>query len=133
MCRSPATPNRQSETPNQTHQMSVTKAEAQEYSELETKAANLEREAKTYRDRQKQLEEKFEADLIASNKPSVIRHGYTFAWVNGSATVPWAQEYLRECGVDKANNLKAAAAKEATASKMKILPPLPPTQSLPEE
>lgn len=103
--------------------MAVTKEEVAEYSKLECKASKLEREAKTYRDRQKQLEEKFELDLKASKKPSVIRHGYTFAWVNGTATVPWAAEFLKECGVDKANALKAAAAKEATASKMKILPP----------
>ena len=114
--------------------MSVTKAEAQEYTELETKAAKLEREAKTYRDRQKQLEEKFEADLVASNKPSVIRHGYTFAWVNGSATVPWAKEFLKECGVDKTNELKATAAVEAASSKMQILPPTKPEyQATPEE
>ena len=101
----------------------ITKEQVAEYAELEAKAAPLEREAKTYRDRQKQLEEKFEKDLKDSKKPSVIRHGYTFAWVNGSATVAWAAEFLKECGVDKANKLKADAAKEATASKMKILPP----------
>jgi benzoyl-CoA reductase/2-hydroxyglutaryl-CoA dehydratase subunit BcrC/BadD/HgdB len=111
--------------------MAVTKAQVAEYSELETRAAALEREAKTYRDRQKQLEEKFEEDLKESKKPSVIRHGYTLVWVNGSATVPWAAEYLKECGVDKANALKAAAAKEATASKMKIIPPTP--EAKPEE
>lgn len=101
----------------------ITKEQVAEYTELEAKAAPLEREAKTYRDRQKQLEEKFEADLKDSKKPSLIRHGYTLAWVNGSATVAWAAEFLKECGVDKANKLKADAAKEATASKMKILPP----------
>ena len=101
----------------------ITKEQVAEYAELEAKAAPLEREAKTYRDKQKQLEEKFEEDLKDSKKPSVIRHGYTFAWVNGSATVAWAAEFLKECGVDKTNKLKADAAKEATASKMKILPP----------
>jgi len=104
----------------------VTKEQIAEYVELDLKASPLEREAKTYRDRQKQLEEDFEADLRESRKPSVIRHGHTFAWVNGSATVKWAEEYLRDCGVDKANALKAAAALLAIASKMKILPPAPP-------
>lgn len=103
----------------------VTKEQLAEYAACESKAAPLEREAKTYRDRQKQLEEQFEKDLKESRKPSVIRHGYTFAWVNGSATVKWAEEYLRECGVDKANALKASAALTAIASKMKILPPAP--------
>lgn len=111
----------------------ITKEQVAEYTELEAKAAPLEREAKTYRDRQKQLEEKFEEDLKDSKKPSVIRHGYTFAWVNGSATVPWAAEFLKECGVEKTNALKAAAAKEATASKMKILPPTAKPEAMPEE
>jgi hypothetical protein len=112
--------------------MAVTKAEVTEYAELDTKAAKLEREAKTYRDRQAQLEAKFEEDLKESKKPSVIRHGYTFAWVNGSASVAWAAEFLKECGVDKANKLKAEAAEKATASKMKILPPAAPAPTSPE-
>ena len=108
----------------------ITKDQVAEYTDLDTKAVALEREAKTYRDRQKQLEEKFEEDLKESKKPSVIRHGYTFAWVNGSATVAWAAEYLKECGVAKANELKSEAAKQATASKMKILPP---TKAIPQD
>lgn len=103
--------------------MTITKAQTEEYTELDLKAAKLEREAKTYRDRQSQLEALFEEDLKNSKKPSVIRHGYTFAWVNGSASVKWAEEYLKECGPEKANKLKHEAAKLATASKLKILPP----------
>ncbi len=103
--------------------MPITKDQTEEYTKLDIKASKLEREAKTYRDRQAQLEALFEEDLKESKKPSVIRHGYTFAWINGSATVKWADEYLKECGPEKANELKQAAAKLATASKLKILPP----------
>ena len=108
--------------------MAIDKADLDEYTALDTEAAQLERRAKTLRDRQSQLVEKFEAELVESKHPSCIRHGFTFAWVNGSATVKWADEYLRELGVDKANALKAAAALSATASKMKILPPAPPPE-----
>ncbi len=111
----------------------ITKEQLAEYATLESKAAILEREAKTYRDRQKQLETKFEQDLTESKKPSVIRHGYTFAWVNASASVKWADEFLSECGVDKANALKAAAAMASLASKMKILPPAAPPAALTED
>jgi hypothetical protein len=106
--------------------MAITKEQTQEYTDLDVKASALEREAKTYRDRQIQLEELFEKDLKDSKKPSVIRHGFTFAWVNGSASVKWADEYLKECGPEKANALKQEAAKNATASKLKILPPAKP-------
>ena len=103
----------------------ITKKQTEEYTALDVKAACLEREAKTYRDRQAQLETLFELDLKESKKPSVVRHGYTFAWVNGSASVKWADEYLRENGTEKANALKQQAAKNATANKLKILPPTP--------
>jgi hypothetical protein len=109
----------------------ITKEQLAEYAALDSKAAILEREAKTYRDRQKQLEEKFEEDLKESKKPSVIRHGYTFAWVNGAASVKWAEEFLRECGVEKANALKASAAMASIAAKMKILPPAAPPDTTP--
>lgn len=102
----------------------VTKENLDEYTDLETKASKLEREAKTFRDRQSQLEQLFEEDLKDSKKPSLIRHGFTFAWVNGGATVKWADEFLRECGPEKTNELKVAAAEKATASKLKILPPV---------
>jgi len=113
--------------------MTVSKAEVLEYAELESKAAPLEREAKTYRERQRQLEDKFEDDLKESKKPSVVRHGYTFVWVNGSATVAWAAEFLKECGVTRTNKLKADAASAATAAKMKILPPAIKLENTPEE
>lgn len=102
----------------------VSKENLAEYTDLDTKAAKLEREAKTLRDRQAQLEQLFEEDLKDSKRPSLIRHGYTFAWVNGTASVKWADEFLRECGPEKANKLKAAAAENATGSKLKILPPV---------
>lgn len=102
----------------------VTKANLDEYTDLDIKASKLEREAKTFRDRQAQLEALFEEDLKDSKKPSLIRHGFTFAWTNGTATVKWADEFLRECGPEKTNALKLAAAEKATASKLKILPPV---------
>ena len=106
--------------------MAVTKEQLQEYTRLEKTADDLERQAKTFRDRQKQLEKLFEDDLKASKKPSIIRHGFTFAWINGRANVAWAEEYLRECGPEKANALKEAAGFIATSSKLVILPPAPP-------
>ena len=108
----------------------ITKDQVAESAGLESQATALERKAKTFRDRQKQLEKKFEEDLRESKRPSVIRHGYTFAWVDGSATVAWSDEFLKECGVEKTNQLKAEAAKQAKASRMKILPP---TVATPDE
>jgi prepilin-type processing-associated H-X9-DG protein len=105
--------------------MAITKEIAAEYTELAAKADALEREAKTFRDRQKQIELMFEAELKESGKTSIIRHGYTLAWTNGRANVAWADEYLKECGPVKANALKQAAGFVATASKMLILPPVP--------
>lgn len=109
---------------NPKNQMPVTKADLDEYHEVERKAIALERMAKTFRDRQAQLEELFGAELKASERPSCIRHGFTFVATNGTASVKWAEEYLRECGPEKANALKAAAALTATGAKLKIHPPL---------
>lgn len=111
--------------------MAVTKEQLLEYTQLDTRAADLERQAKTFRDRQKQLERVFEDDLKATKKPSVIRHGYTFAWINGRANVSWAEEYLRECGPERANALKEAAGFIATSSKLVVLPPAPPPTPTP--
>ena len=102
----------------------VTKENLTEYNKLETEAAKLEREAKTLRDRQGQLEQLFQEDLKDSKKPSLIRHGWTFVWENGKATVSWADEFLRECGPEKTNELKNAAAEKAKGAKLKILPPV---------
>lgn len=106
--------------------MAIDKADLDEYTKLETEAADLERQAKTRRDRQSQLEKKFEAELVESKHPSCIRHGFTFAWVNGRATVPWEDEYLREMGTIKTDALKRAAAAKVVNSKMTILPPATP-------
>ena len=109
--------------------MAIDKADLDEYTKLDTEAAQLERRSKTLRDRQSQLIEKFEAELKESKHPSCIRNGFTFAWVNGRANVPWADEYLKEMGPDKADALKQEAAKKVTSSKMTILPPAePPTK-----
>jgi hypothetical protein len=98
------------------------KEELAEWQECQTKRKALEREAKTLRDREAQLEDKFEAELKKSEKQSIVRSGFTLAWVAGRATVQWAAEYLKECGAEKANALKQSAANDAP-KKLSITPP----------
>jgi hypothetical protein len=99
------------------------KEDLAEWQECQTKRKALEREAKTLRDRESQLEEKFEAELTKSEKQSIVRNGFTLAWIAGRATVQWAAEYLKECGAEKANALKQAAA-ESAEKKLTISPPV---------
>lgn len=94
--------------------MAIKKEDLEEYRDCNAKRLKLEREAKTLKARCDQLSEQFAFDLTASRKQSVIRHGFTLAWIAGRATVAWADAYLRECGPDKAAALKAEAAKSVT-------------------
>lgn len=103
--------------------MTLDKAKLEEWQKLSAEAAELGRRKKTLDDRIHQLETEFEAELRLSTKPSIIRHGFTLAWVAGRSSVSWATEYLRECGAEKAQALKDAAAKSAS-KKLSISAPI---------
>lgn len=107
--------------------MALNKEDLQEWRDLESRRKLLEREAKTLKDKADQIAEKFEAELTKSGKQSIIRHGFTLAWVAGRATVQWAAEYLRELGPDKANELKVKAA-ETAEKKLSITVPATPEE-----
>lgn len=107
--------------------MAIKKEQLAEWQDLETRRKALTREAKTLGDRQAQLEEAFALELVNSGKSSIVRSGFTFAWVAGRASVQWAAEYLKELGAEKANALKQAAA-AAAEYKLSITAP-----TIPEE
>jgi|GEM_PF-3765340 len=90
------------------------KESLQEWQSCDLRRRELDREAKTLKDRCDQLAEEFAAELTKSKNPSIVRHGFTLAWVAGRATVSWADAFLRECGPDKAQALKAEAAAKTT-------------------
>lgn len=103
----------------------IKKDELEEWKKLEDEASELAQKAKTLRDRQKQLEEKFETTLRDSGKQSIKRHGFLLSWQPGRASVQWAAEYLKECGAEKANALKKAAAEDVKEQgKLVISPPV---------
>jgi hypothetical protein len=82
-----------------------------EWQQIEAERKELTRRAATLGQRAKQLEADFEAELTKSGKQSITRHGFTLSWVEGRATVKWAEEFLKACGADEANRLKEEAAK----------------------
>lgn len=104
--------------------MALAKEKLEEWQRLNAEAAELGRKKKTLDDRIDQLEAEFEDELRLSAKPSIIRHGFTLAWTAGRASVSWATEFLRECGADKVQALKDAAAKSA-GRKLSISAPIP--------
>ena len=82
--------------------MAIKREDLELWQDYESRRKTLDREAKTLKDRADQLAEKFNAELTKSGKQSIVRHGFTLAWVAGRATVQWAAEYLRELGVPAA-------------------------------
>jgi hypothetical protein len=104
--------------------MAIAKEKFDEWQKLNAEATELGRKKKTLDDRISQLEDEFEAELKDSKKTSIIRHGFTLAWIAGRASVSWAIEFLRECGPEKTQALKDAAAK-AASKKLQISAPIP--------
>lgn len=103
--------------------MAIAKEKLEEWQRLDAESTELGRQKKTLDDRIKQLESEFEAELVKSNKTSIIRHGFTLAWIAGRASVSWAAEFLRECGPEKTQDLKDAAAAKAS-KKLQISAPI---------
>lgn len=93
----------------------------EEWSALENQRRTLQSELGTVRQRQQQLEEQFEAELLASGKSQLKRHGFILAMVPGRATVSWSTEFLKACGQEAAQALKTAAA--ATAKSVFVITP----------
>jgi hypothetical protein len=104
--------------------MALAKEKFEQWQALKAEATELGRKKKTLDDRVEQLEAEFEAELKSTGKTSVIRHGFTLAWIAGRASVSWATEFLRECGPEKTQALKDAAAK-AASKKLQISAPIP--------
>lgn len=102
--------------------MAIAKDKLQEWQRLKSESAELGRQKKTLDDRLSQLEIEFESELLATGKSSIKRHGFTLAWTPGRVTVQWAQEFLRECGPEKTQALKDAAAEKAV-QKLSIAAP----------
>lgn len=78
-------------------------------------------ESATIRSEMDQIEGRLEAALVESGQPSIKRHGFTLALTPGRGSVSWATEYLKACGADAVDKLKAAAA--ASAKKVFVLTP----------
>ncbi len=110
------------ESPPGGSEMAIAKEKLQEWRRLKAESAELGRQKKTLDDRLEQLETEFEAELVASKKNSIIRHGFTLAWTKGKASVSWALEFLKECGPAKTQALKDQAAK-AASKKLQISAP----------
>lgn len=81
-----------------------------EWQRCNSERLRLSREAESFKKRCEQLESDFEAELIKSEKPSIIRSGFTLCWVPSRSNVQWADEFLKECGPEKVAQLKNAAA-----------------------
>lgn len=102
--------------------MSALKDKLLEWQQIEAERKELSRQSQTLGQRAKQLEADFEAELKKTGKQSVKRHGFTLSWVDGRATVKWADEFLKACGPEEANRLKEEAAK-SIEKKLSISPP----------
>ncbi|AMV34565.1 hypothetical protein VN12_20745 [Pirellula sp. SH-Sr6A] len=85
-----------------------------EWHRCNTKRLEHSREAKSLQSRCEQLELDFEAELIRSNRTSIVRYGFTLCWAKGRASVAWADEYLKAFGPEKVTKLKLQAAAEAS-------------------
>lgn len=102
--------------------MAIDKADLDEWKKLDDEVVQLKKRVKTINDRQEQLEMKFEEELKSSERSSIIRHGFTLAWIRGRSSVAWAKEFLRECGPEKVDTLKNATTETL---KLSITAPLP--------
>jgi hypothetical protein len=102
--------------------MAIKPADLQEWSDLEQRRRDAQRELSTLRDRQKQLEDMFEAELRKSGKQQIKRGGFTLALQAGRASVSWAKEFLRACGEEAAQKIKDEAAK-TSVDVFVIVPP----------
>jgi len=102
--------------------MSALKDKLLEWQQIEAERKELSRRSAILSQRAKQLEADFEAELTKTGKQSIKRHGFTLSWVDGRATVKWAEEFLKACGPEEANRLKEEAAK-SIEKKLSISPP----------
>lgn len=101
------------------------RADLEEYAQLTLERKRLERQEKTLKDRIDQLAELFRSELESKGKDTVKQHGFSLSLVPGSASVPWAKEYLLAMGPEKVDELKQAAAAQATTKKLVITLPHP--------
>lgn len=85
----------------------------------------MQRELTTIQNRQRQIEETFEAELRKSGKTKITRGGFTLALKPGKANVSWSKEYLKAMGKDAAQKLKDEAAKKSIMVFV-LVPPTPP-------
>lgn len=100
----------------------MTRDELSEWSRLEAERRDLARQLATLRNRQNELESKFESALRKSGKTVLRRHGFTLAIVPGRANVSWSAEFVKACGAEAAQAIKDSAAKESK-SVFVITPP----------
>lgn len=103
--------------------MAIAAEKLQEWQRLNEQRLKLNRESESIKKRCEQLEEEFEAELKTSGKPSIIRSGFTLCWIPASASVAWAEEFIRSCGPEKAAELRTAAAQKQSR-KLSIVPPI---------
>jgi hypothetical protein len=87
----------------------VTKTEIEEYLELEQERKELERKARTIARRTSALAAHFTEEVEASGKTAITRSGYRLSLVDGRAYVSWKDEFVRECGALKADEILQAA------------------------
>ena len=104
--------------------MTIAKDKLTQWQELNDRRLRLQREAKTVNEAIGLLEEEFEKELTASEKPSVVRNGFTLAWEvsKKKVSVEWKKEFIRELGADKAIAIQEGVADEES-KKFTILPP----------
>lgn len=94
-----------------------------EWQQLNDQRLRLDRESAAIKKRCQQLEETFEAELIQSGKPSIVRAGFTLCWVPKSVSVSWSDQFIREVGPERAAQLQNDAAAQQER-KLSIVAPI---------
>ncbi len=90
-------------------QITITRAELEEYQRLNSERLELDRKSRTLESRCKQIELKAFEQLKAAGKQSAKRFGFVLAIERGQARVEWKGAFIKEVGSEKASQLQAAA------------------------
>lgn len=86
----------------------ITPARLDRLFEINAELAKTKKEMRSLETEAKQIFTDAEADLRETDRDQAKRGEYLLVWKVKRAAVAWAQEFIRECGADKANALKAA-------------------------
>lgn len=89
--------------------MKITRAELDEYAQLDAEIKAVEKEMRTLAVRRKQIAAAVLEQMIAGGKAQRTRYGYSLQLVEKPGSVAWKDLFVRECGAETAAELQAEA------------------------